>query len=100
MISAPKIKLRTSGVRTYCRKGCSRRWITQEPSGPPTAMPRRIPATVVKAPPETTDRGCTYAAGIGKKYLSQAIRLLDGKNVSHGRAFVLSEDGTYREVWS
>ena len=59
-----------------------------------------IPATVVTAPPETTDRGCTYAAGIGKKYLSQAIRLLDGKNVSHGRAFVLSEDGTYREVWS
>ena len=47
-----------------------------------------------------SDRGCTYAAGIGKKYLSQAIRLLDGKNVSHGRAFVLSEDGTYREVWS
>ena len=76
------------------------RTLTQAQRGVFNLRSGGIPATVVKAPPETTDRGCTYAAGIGKKYLSQAIRLLDGKNVSHGRAFVLSEDGTYREVWS
>lgn len=76
------------------------RSLTQAQRGVYTLRAGGIPATVVKAPPETTDRGCTYAAGIVRRSLSQAVRLLDGKNVSHGRAFVLSEDGSYREAWS
>jgi hypothetical protein len=57
-----------------------------------------IPATVVKAPPETTDRGCTYAAGISHRSLRRALSELDSRAVPHGRAFVPGPDGKYREA--
>ena len=59
-----------------------------------------IPSTVVKAPPETTDRGCTYAAGIARRSLYNALAMLDEKHVEHGRAFTRDEDGIYRETVS
>ena len=57
-----------------------------------------IPATVVKAPPETTDRGCTYAAGVTHRSLRRALAVLEGQDVPHGRAFVPGPDGKYREA--
>lgn len=57
-----------------------------------------VPATVVKAPPETTDRGCTYAAGISSRSLRRALDLLDSRGVAHGRAFVPGPEGKYREA--
>ena len=76
------------------------RSLTQAQRGVYTLRSGGIPATVVKAPPETTDRGCTYAAGIVRRSLAQAIRTLDNSHVNHGRAFVPGEDGSYREVSS
>ena len=57
-----------------------------------------IPSTVVKAPSETTDRGCTYAAGFARRSYFRALRLLDDNNVTHGRVFFRGEDGVYRET--
>ena len=57
-----------------------------------------VPATVVKAPPETTDRGCTYGAGVANRSLHRALALLDSRNAHHGRAFVSGPDGIYREA--
>ena len=57
-----------------------------------------VPATVVKAPPETTDRGCTYAAGLSIRYLRRALAILDGRGIVHGRAFVPGPEGVYREA--
>ena len=57
-----------------------------------------IPASVVKAPPETTDKGCTYGASVARKALQKAVRLLDSRNITHGRTFISDEDGLFREI--
>ena len=74
------------------------RTLTQAQRGVNTLRSGGIPARVVKAPPETTDRGCTYAAGISERSLARAVRLLDSNHISHGRIFIRGENGLYREA--
>ena len=57
-----------------------------------------IPATVVKAPRGTEDRGCTYGVRLSQGRLRPALRLLEEKNMSRGRVFLIDGDGTYREA--
>ena len=74
------------------------RSLTYAQRGVYTLRAQGIPATVVKAPPETTDRGCTYAAGVSYRSLRRALSVLDSRDVSHGRAFVPGPEGLYREA--
>ena len=74
------------------------RSLTQAQRGVYTLRSGGIPATVIKAPPETTDRGCTYAAGVARRSLERAVRFLDSKNVTHGKAFLPGDDGLFREA--
>lgn len=74
------------------------RSLTYAQRGVYTLRSQGIPATVVKAPPETTDRGCTYAAGISHRSLRRALSVLENSDVPHGRAFVPGPDGKYREA--
>ena len=74
------------------------RSLTHAQRGVYTLRAQGIPATVVKAPPETTDRGCTYAAGISQRYLRRALSALDSGEVPHGRVFVPGPEGKYREA--
>ena len=57
-----------------------------------------VPATIIKAPPGLSDRGCTYGAGVASRRLEAALRVLEERQVSHGKVFVPDEDGKYREL--
>lgn len=74
------------------------RSLTYAQRGVYTLRAQGIPATIVKAPPETTDRGCTYAAGIAYRSLRRALTVLDEREVPRGRAFVPGPNGVYREA--
>ena len=57
-----------------------------------------IPATLIKAPAETTTRGCAYAAVIARRRLREAVALLDGADLPHGLLFEPDSSGGYTEV--
>lgn len=57
-----------------------------------------IPAMIVKAPQGLSDKGCTYGAGVTTGKLERAVRILEERQIPHGKVFVPGEDGRYREV--
>jgi len=57
-----------------------------------------IPATLIKAPAETTTRGCAYAAVLSRRKLREAVELLDSVSLPHGLIFEPDGSGGYTEV--
>ena len=57
-----------------------------------------VPATIVKAPPGLSDKGCTYGASVNSGKLDLAVRILEERQIPHGRIFLPGEDGKYRQV--
>lgn len=55
-------------------------------------------ATIRKAPPGLTDRGCTYSVRIRARNLSRALTLLQQRGLEHGKVFVSAPDGGWQEV--
>ena len=44
----------------------------------------RIPSHTVSIDPTVTKRGCGYGVSVGCSFLSDAVRVLERKNISHG----------------
>ena len=44
----------------------------------------RIPCQTVSIDPTVTKRGCGYGVSVGCSFLSDAVRVLERKNISHG----------------
>lgn len=59
-----------------------------------------VTATVRKAPPGLTDRGCTYCVRIRSGRLDSALALLEQRGISRGKVFLLRAEGGYQEVRS
>ena len=57
-----------------------------------------IGADVIKAPQETTDRGCTYCIRIAEGKLYRALDILERSGIARGRILQRQADGSYREV--
>ena len=57
-----------------------------------------ITATIRRAPPGLTDRGCTYCVRLRAQKLQEALALLAQRGVDRGRVFLLNADGSAEEV--
>ena len=57
-----------------------------------------ITATVRKAPPGLTDRGCTYSVRLRERHLGEALALLRRKGLERGKVFLILPEGGYQEV--
>jgi hypothetical protein len=44
----------------------------------------RIPCNTVSIDPSVTKRGCGYGVSMGCSFLSEAVRVLERKNITHG----------------
>ena len=53
---------------------------------------------IFRPPVGLTDRGCSYAVGIGTRYLETAMRQLRAEQLLPERIFYGVGDGTYREI--
>ena len=57
-----------------------------------------IPSTLIKAPADTSSRGCAYAVVISKRKLKDAVELFDKVNLPHGLLYEPDENGGYTEI--
>ena len=57
-----------------------------------------LTATIRKAPPGLSDRGCTYSVRIRARNLGGALALLSRKGLEHGKVFLTGPDGGWQEV--
>ena len=57
-----------------------------------------ITATVRKAPPGLTDRGCTYSVRLRGQHLGNALSLLRRKGLERGKVFMIQPEGGFQEV--
>ncbi len=57
-----------------------------------------LTATIRKAPPGLSDRGCTYCVRIRARNLSGALALLAKQKLDHGKVFLAGPDGSWQEV--
>jgi len=53
---------------------------------------------IFRPPLGLTDRGCSYAVGIGARYLEAAMRQLRTEQLLPEHVFYAAGDGTYREI--
>ncbi len=57
-----------------------------------------VPAQVMRAPRAVSERGCAFAAGMGEKWLDEALAVLSRAGVGHEGAFLSRPDGTWEEA--
>lgn len=57
-----------------------------------------LTATIRRAPPGLSDRGCTYSVRIRARNLSGALSLLTQRGLEHGKVFLSGQDGSWQEV--
>lgn len=64
-----------------------------------TALERAgVRGRIFRPPLGLTDRGCSYAVGIGMRYLETAMHQLRAEQLLPERIFYAVGDGTYREI--
>ena len=59
---------------------------------------RGINAYVVKAPMGLSDRGCTYAVSLNRRF-QEAVELLRGSGLRLGKLYRRTEGDRFEEVW-
>lgn len=57
-----------------------------------------ISASIFRAPQELTGEGCGYSVRVRANRFQDALRVLEKKEISHGRLFRVEPGGLYTEV--
>lgn len=57
-----------------------------------------ISAYVMRSPKAADAEGCSHAVRVREKYIAQALKILAREDLSPKRVFIVSGDGSYREV--
>ena len=57
-----------------------------------------ITAYIMRTPKQISDIGCSHAAKISERRLSEALIVLNRVALSPNRVYIMSADGSYKEV--
>ena len=57
-----------------------------------------ITAHIMRSPRSVSGTGCSHAVKVSERRLTDALTVLNRVDLSPGRVYIMSADGTYKEV--
>ena len=57
-----------------------------------------VTAHIMRAPKLISENGCSYAVKVSERRLTEALQILNRVGLSPERVYIMSADGSYKEV--